>query len=178
MGKKSNFTIVEMLTIIVIISILAAFLLPALTTVRHRARKTEAKVLMNAISTAVKSYESTYGVLPVTSSSWSNSATSSTYSSQYNTLISVLTNLDTEGNTGKNTRNIRFLDVPKDYIQKGYVDPWNNKFRVYIDTNYDGIILKTALESGTPLTEDLYGTVFLYSTSGESDNSDVTYSWK
>jgi prepilin-type N-terminal cleavage/methylation domain-containing protein len=60
-----GFTLVELLTVIAIIAILAAMLLPVLSRVRLSAQKTQARVQVNDIATAIEAYDSAYGRFPV-----------------------------------------------------------------------------------------------------------------
>jgi prepilin-type N-terminal cleavage/methylation domain-containing protein len=62
---EAGFTLVELLTVIAIIAILAALLLPVLSRVKLSAQKTQAKVQVNDIATAVEAYDSAYGRFPV-----------------------------------------------------------------------------------------------------------------
>jgi len=133
--KYKNFTLIELLVVIAIIAILAAMLMPAISHVRKLAKKTQAKVEMQSIITAVKSYESTYGILPDNSS--------------YTTLIPVL--------TGTNSRSIRFLDV-QDNNPNIFKDPWDNDYKVFTDHDYDGQVTVTNYTDNP-----VYGTVFIYS---------------
>jgi prepilin-type N-terminal cleavage/methylation domain-containing protein len=59
------FTLVELLTVIAIIGILAAFLLPVLAQVRKHMLVTKAQLEVGAITTAIEGYESIYGRFPV-----------------------------------------------------------------------------------------------------------------
>jgi len=59
------FTLVELLTVIAIIAILAAMLLPVLGIVKTKAKVTQAKLQMQDIVTAVQNYNSTYSRFPV-----------------------------------------------------------------------------------------------------------------
>jgi len=65
--KRKAFTIVELLIVISIIAILAGLLLPAINKVKVKANRVKAKAEANALVMAIKSYESTYGLLPWTS---------------------------------------------------------------------------------------------------------------
>lgn len=163
--KNKKFSLIELLVVIAIIAILAALLMPAISTVRNNAKKAQARAQMNAIMTAIKTYESTYGVLPVTSSNW----TDATMGTQYDALMNALTNVP----DGNNSRKIRFLDVPNNYSTLGYVDPWGNKYRIYIDTDYDGEITDPL-----DVSKKLYGSVFISDTAGQTDASKDIYSWK
>ncbi len=61
----AGFTLVELLTVIAIIAILAAMLLPVLSHVKLVAYENQAKIQVNDIATAIQAYDSTYGRFPV-----------------------------------------------------------------------------------------------------------------
>ncbi|HJO92048.1 MAG TPA: type II secretion system protein [Victivallales bacterium] len=164
MKNRVRFTLIELITVIAIISILVAILLPTLSSVREKARKTQAKAEMNSIITAIKSYESTYGVLPVPEN-WDNADTGT----EYDNLMALLTDVIKTGGDSdyENTRHIRFLDVPDQYTTNGYLNPWDGKYEIYMDTDYNDELTGP---DGT-----LYGTVFITTTDG---NNETVYSWK
>jgi len=66
MEKKSGFTLVEMLIVIVIIGILAAALIPRLMSARGRANDTARKADLQQLGTALISYQVDNGLFPDT----------------------------------------------------------------------------------------------------------------
>jgi prepilin-type N-terminal cleavage/methylation domain-containing protein len=63
---RAGFTLVELLTVIAIIAILAAMLLPVLAAAKKAAKKTQARNEMAAIVVAINQYDQDYGRFPVT----------------------------------------------------------------------------------------------------------------
>ena len=61
----TGFTLVELLVVIAIIAILAALLLPVLSHVKLVALKTQTRIQVNDIATAIQAYDSAYGRFPV-----------------------------------------------------------------------------------------------------------------
>ena len=70
--KKSAFTMVEILTVVGIIAILVAVLIPALTMVRRIAKETQQKAQLTAIDLALIAFKADYGDYPP--SSWQGTA--------------------------------------------------------------------------------------------------------
>ena len=64
---RAGFTIVELLTVIAIIAILAAMLLPVLAAVKQHALKVKAHLQTQDIANAIEKYDSDYGRFPVSS---------------------------------------------------------------------------------------------------------------
>jgi prepilin-type N-terminal cleavage/methylation domain-containing protein len=65
--RRRAFTLVELLTVIAIIAILAAMLLPAFSRAKLNAQKTQAKLQIQDIVTAIQNYNSAYSRFPVSS---------------------------------------------------------------------------------------------------------------
>jgi prepilin-type N-terminal cleavage/methylation domain-containing protein len=64
-NRLRAFTLVELLTVIAIIAILAAMLLPALSRAKLNAQKTQAKLQIQDIVTAIQNYNSAYSRFPI-----------------------------------------------------------------------------------------------------------------
>jgi len=67
-GKKSAFTLVELLAVLGIIAILVALLIPAVTAVRKMARETQQKAQLTTIEMGLTAFKNDYGDYPP--SSW------------------------------------------------------------------------------------------------------------
>jgi type II secretory pathway pseudopilin PulG len=150
--KDSHFTLIELLTVIAIIMILAALLLPAITRVRFRAKVAQTRSDIKALQIAVEQFEAVYGYPPLYNLGiGADASTTST-----NSLVKgVLTGT----NTSTNPRGIIFLE-----LQPGdtFVDPWGNAYRMVLDLNYDGKIDQTKI-SGPPISADVPGSVAIWS---------------
>lgn len=63
-SKKSGFTIVELLTVLAIITMLVGLLFPALNTVRNKTKETKQKAQLTTIGVALTAFRTDYGEYP------------------------------------------------------------------------------------------------------------------
>jgi prepilin-type N-terminal cleavage/methylation domain-containing protein len=63
-AKPRGFTLIELLTVVAIIGILIALLMPVLSNVRRSAKETATRALIKSIETAIAAYEFDWGQFP------------------------------------------------------------------------------------------------------------------
>jgi prepilin-type N-terminal cleavage/methylation domain-containing protein len=190
--KRNRFTLVELLIVISVIAILAGLLLPAIGKVKDKARKVQAKAGAHALVIAIKSYESTYGLLPwhcgihaklptdlnycscspVSEDTWSDwSGGSNDRKAYYDTLMQILTTTDIVGGTAPtrkswgNIRGIKFLDAPNTFTNTiSENDPKTGSYRDPWGNRYGiGMDLGYLDNQVTIGTSTVQGTVLIWS---------------
>jgi prepilin-type N-terminal cleavage/methylation domain-containing protein len=143
------FTLIELLTVMVVAAILFGIAFPAYISVMERARKTEAQNSEQQIVTAVNAYYTEYGKYPIDTAA-KGTGVDATYSTDNNTLFDVLRNMTgaTPGNA-LNPRGIVFIqprtsntNPPKSGLSSTgtigvWYDPWGSPYNVAIDGNYN-----------------------------------------
>jgi prepilin-type N-terminal cleavage/methylation domain-containing protein len=166
MKSRRGFTLIELLVVIAIIALLAGLLLPAISIVRRNAQRTKARSMAQGLVLAIKQYEAEYGLLP-----WKGSGDTvfggGTSDASYDQMVAILAQVDGPGGASADKGNVRkrhLLEVPKNYTKKGYVDPWEHRFKVGMDTDYDDDV--EGLASST-----LNGKVFVYSIGPDEDDN-------
>jgi prepilin-type N-terminal cleavage/methylation domain-containing protein len=86
---RAGFTIVELLTVISIIAVLAAMLLPVLAAAKKHAQKVQAQTEIQNLVTAIEAYDSAYGRFPVSSNAQANANPDFTYGGIFQTPSGV-----------------------------------------------------------------------------------------
>lgn len=164
--SRSAFTLMELLTVIAIIAVLAGLLFPALNASRRAAKEGKAKVQINQIQTALKAYYNEYAVWP--------SGTQITNR--------VLWALALSGNATNNPRKIVFMEFKTgDTNSAGILDPWGQSFSFGFDTNYDNSIDIISLGSSAAASDTNGGnmnTSFVIWSTGDSKKRKVIGSWQ
>ena len=118
-----QFTLIELLTVIVIIMILVGILIPTVQTVRQRANETRARAMISSMKVAISQYQQTYASMPY----GTPGSDALVADADYTTFIDTL--------SGTNARGIVFLEEEQG---GGYADPWGNNLHVALDLDYDG----------------------------------------
>ncbi|NQZ71091.1 MAG: type II secretion system protein [Lentisphaeria bacterium] len=135
--KKQNFTLVEILVVMVIITILTAFAMGAYATVKKKAYRAQTISAMKSLETAIRSYESTYNQLPFTIVTADVDVqvndTNDVAGDGYQLLITTLAGTD----AAKNPRKIPFLTLDAD---GSFTDAWGEALFVSFDLSYDGAV--------------------------------------
>jgi prepilin-type N-terminal cleavage/methylation domain-containing protein len=152
--RYGAFTLVELLVVITIIGLLAALLLPVVTSAITRAERSRAQSEMSSIVMAINAYANEYGVMPA---GMANGSADCIYvgkwgSNTANTIYNILRAIDTTNNPKK----IVFLEIPEKSMRgectipthegsyaagEGYfLDPWGDPYAIVMDTSFDGQI--------------------------------------
>ncbi len=157
--KKKNFTLVELLVVIGIITILAGLLLGALIRAPKKAEQAKIMAEVTTLTNAIRQFESTYGVWPfpageVTDEDKVGDDGNALTATQYKNMILMLQapksqvndtesywhkNADFQKYRRLNKRAIAFLEV-QGKVPGEFVDPNDENYNIVFDTNYDGII--------------------------------------
>ena len=125
MRKRAQraFTLIELLTVIAVIGVLAGLLMVAVTAARDKARRTKAMGETRELAKAWKSYWVLYG----DSLGWPVGYGGS------NVLMNAAAMkilLAAEDDVTWNPQGIIFIDAPPDATVNGFRDPWNNLYTV------------------------------------------------
>ena len=176
--KHRLFTLVELLTVIAVIAILAGIAVPVVVGMQSKGRETSARADMNAIKMALTQFKADYSIFPVTGVSTDTlyhagfSAPNTTNGDQaIDTLISHLTLILPKPGTNDvpqdytstlNKKKRKYLDAPAKPVEALFkvgddnpkigfmkLDPWGRRYNIAIDTNYDKKLELTKVFLGT-----------------------------
>ena len=205
--KHRYFTLVELLTVIAVIAILAGIAIPVVVGMQSKGRETSARADMNAIKMALTQFKTDYSIFPVAPTTGDTRLKAAYKSGDTNddstndAMIAELTTIQTTPGSGDvpadvtsftyNKKKRKYLDAPPKPVTpvvgtKGFMklDPWGRRYNIALDTNYDKKLVLTKVfmgtgESGTE--ETIVGDVAIFSYGTAEDNGDTDaflYSWK
>ena len=167
--KHCYFTLVELLTVIAVIAILAGIAIPVVVGMQSKGRETAARADMNAIKMALTQFKTDYSVWPVFSpdsslttsgdllieTPFSPAASLTHAETAYDSITQALTFNTVDATTPTaptsalygNTKRKRYLDPPAKTVETknpktGYykLDPWGRRYNIALDWNYNGKI--------------------------------------
>jgi prepilin-type N-terminal cleavage/methylation domain-containing protein len=158
---NKGFTLIELLVVIAIIGILAAILLPVLSSLKLKEQKIRASRQVAEIVFAINKYEADYNHIPITSTALNSVAAkgddftygtdivfaSGSYRTNNSEVMTVLLDLERFPNLGhvmnpqrtallpaKMTSDPNAPGVGPDYV---YRDPWGSPYIITVDANND-----------------------------------------
>lgn len=145
--NKKGFTLVELLTVVAVISILIGILMPALNSSRIRAQRAEVKVTVKQLSQALKAYETDEGVFPPHGEGASE-GTIYTYWDE--ALINYLDGDTATSAAGGGGSATQYFEFQEEFIEGStYVDVFGEKIWY---RNFHGLGLTTkTIDSNNPL---------------------------
>jgi prepilin-type N-terminal cleavage/methylation domain-containing protein len=171
---RSNraFTLIELLTVIAIIALLAGLLFPAIKSAMLKAEVTKAQVQISNLQTAIKSYYTEYGRWPVMDNTVGTVNSNYTYTVDTNFVALLQGANNTATITGGggfpppaftpvstsslqgNPRQIHFMEFKSSELDPvlGYLDPWKQPYFCRFDVSYVNNLSDPFASGTTPLT--------------------------
>lgn len=199
--KHRYFTLVELLTVIAVIAILAGIAIPVVVGMQSKGRETSARADMNAIKMALTQFKSDYSVWPQVSpdatltgsgdllieTPFAPASSLAKSEEAYDNLTEALTwnKVDstspaTPDSTFGNLKKRRYLDPPAKTVETknpktGYykLDPWGRRYNIALDWNYNGKIDLSTTNTFGGESSAIIGQILVYSYgTAEPDASD------
>lgn len=181
-----GFTLVEILTVIAVIAILAAILIPATSAVQRNVTRSKTRSQFSQWSTAYEVFKADYGYYPALSGGSAEFGLNG--QANNNTFIAALSGRNDNGDrtvAGGNTRSVRYYTFSEaDFNQDTglIVDAFDNpNIYVVVDRNLDGLVKSSDfgnLPSGSR-PDSLHGGVFFYSSNSDNNPDwEWVYSWE
>ena len=203
--KHRLFTLVELLTVIAVIAILAGIAIPVVVGMQSKGKETAARADMSSIKMAITQFKADYSIFPVAPSSsdtllrakFKSDDSGTKYKDDDNdNMIEELTTIQTSPSGGSpaaktsftyNTKKRKYLDAPAKPVtpiaggSAGFMklDPWGRRYNIALDTNYDKKLVLTT--DFLPTAETIVGDIAIYSYGTAEDDGDTEaflYSWK
>ena len=145
--RDAAFTIIELLCVMLLVSVFAAMVFPAITALQRAGRRHYAATITADLMLATEQYRTTYGHWPLHTAQsdddiiYAADATSyalatGTLSEQSDLIAALTTNLL------HNPRNQSFIEIDTEYIlENRLVDPWGEPILLLADGDGDGRII-------------------------------------
>lgn len=181
MTNRRRFTLIEVLMVLVLIGVLMGVLLPTIGKAKERSKRLRARQEMDTLIQAIEQYQSTYAYLPVPQDTSGDTRLSDVEFGKLIGDLSCTTDSASTPNSRKNPRGIQMLKVLTDGGK--YDDPWQKRYQIVIDTNYDD---KISASNVYGLCQDVYASAVVWSygpdekqnttDNKDKDNKDNVYS--
>lgn len=184
--RTDAFTLIELLTVIAIIGVLAGLLFPAIKNSLLKAEAAKAQAGIAGLQTAFRSYYTEYGKWPA---SESDPTKPTIYVSSK--LLGILKGQDVQGPVGGGTdanvlsvtyngnpRHVTFLEFKAADLNvvsvnvTNFIDPWKGVYRCRFDSDYDNQVPNPFLTPAPPATLLTVG--FLIWSAGPDGQDDPT----
>ena len=189
--KRCYFTLVELLTVIAVIAILAGIAIPVVVGMQSKGKETAARADMNAIKLALTQFKADYSIFPVAQPSPAadtllkaayKPGETGTNDGLIDNMISELTTFKAQPKDGGpdnatmtyNSKRRKYLDAPAkpvtpvfavSSLTSGFMklDPWGRRYNIALDTDYNKKLDLTAAFLGTTTAETIVGDIAIYS---------------
>lgn len=159
--NRKGFSLIEILTVLVIIAVLAGMILPAISLVRTAGKKSASRATVNQLSLALRSYYEEYGKWP-NDTDTTKAPNAKLDPDEINGLVQILSGINANlkssaGSPSGNPRGIRFMEFKAADIflvsagVTNIYDPWQRPYQICLDGDEDGTtvgIYGTALPLG------------------------------
>lgn len=158
--RNRAFTLIEILTVIVIIAVLFALLLSAIAGMSRNAERVRTKTRAQDFAYAIKEYFNEYGQWP----GQTQGASDTTYYANQDVIMNALTN---------NSRDIAFIELKESAVLNNrYVDSWDQPLIVAMDENADGRVDMNCPAFSPAFVTNIRGTVAVASWGREPTDPD------
>jgi prepilin-type N-terminal cleavage/methylation domain-containing protein len=117
-GRGTGFTLIEMLTVMAVIGVLASLLLIAVTRAREKARREKASAEVRELGKAWKAYWGTYGTLM----GWPYTGPKEMDAGAMRILLGI--------DKTRNPLGLVLMDSHPKTADQGFKDPWGNLYKV------------------------------------------------
>ncbi|MEZ0217248.1 MAG: type II secretion system protein [Rariglobus sp.] len=199
--SQKAFTLIELLTVIAIIGILAAIIIPTVGAVKTSANKAKTKVQFSQWSGSIELFKQEYGYYPdISNGSKKIDAEKLAGTLTGRNLAGTKYTSTTASNLCGNKRILSFYSIADSELNEAkdkIVDAFGNTdFVIFVDSNLDGIINSTdglsASTSVTPIdgsaispasgkidtTNGIRASSIFYSAGKGTSSTDIVYSWQ